>query len=181
MKTQVILILALAGLLTACQQQTASETKSGTTISGVISGAEGRTVYFKRFDGKGDKDTINIADDGSFSVNVGKRPLDFYMLYFHKRSQLALILDSTQTDIRVTAEVDDVANTAKISGSPDSELMADFFNKQMTFNKRPFCTHSSNGNGKDEFRKGDDRTRQAAFFFSFSIEYCSDDYSFQSH
>ncbi len=93
------------------------------SIQGNIKGAEGKTIYLEclvnnRFVRT---DSAQIGSDGGF-VLAPKRPMpmDYYELTFGTKERLTLITDSTE-DIRIEGELGKLNESAKVSGSPNTE------------------------------------------------------------
>ena len=88
------------------------------SISGVITGAEGKTIYLESLsDSKVlPIDSTVVGSDGSFSLKSHDNlPLDFYRIYFKEGNFLQLITDSSEHD-EITAEFANL-NNAKVEGS----------------------------------------------------------------
>ena len=88
------------------------------SISGVITGAEGKTIYLESLsDSKVlPIDSTVVGSDGSFSLKSHNNlPLDFYRIYFKEGNFLQLITDSSE-HVEITAEFAKLDN-AKVEGS----------------------------------------------------------------
>ncbi len=88
------------------------------SISGVITGAEGKTIYLESLsDSKVlPIDSTVVGSDGSFSLKSHDNlPLDFYRIYFKEGNFLQLITDSSE-HVEITAEFANL-NNAKVEGS----------------------------------------------------------------
>ncbi len=88
------------------------------SISGVITGAEGKTIYLESLsDSKVlPIDSTVVGSDGSFSLKSHSNlPLDFYRIYFKEGNFLQLITDSSE-HVEITAEFANL-NNAKVEGS----------------------------------------------------------------
>jgi len=91
------------------------------SISGVIKGAEGKTVYLESLsDSKVlPIDSTVVGSDGSFSLKSHNNlPLDFYRIYFKEGNFLQLITDSSE-HVEITAEFANLSK-AKVEGSPQT-------------------------------------------------------------
>lgn len=88
------------------------------SISGVIKGAEGKTIYLEPLSDEKilPIDSTVVGSDGSFSLKSHKNlPLDFYRIYFKEGNYLQLITDSSE-HVEITAEFADMSN-AIVEGS----------------------------------------------------------------
>ncbi len=88
------------------------------SISGVITGAEGKTIYLESLsDSKVlPIDSTVVGSDGSFSLKSHDNlPLDFYRIYFKEGNFLQLITDSSE-HVEINAEFANL-NNAKVEGS----------------------------------------------------------------
>jgi thiol-disulfide isomerase/thioredoxin len=91
------------------------------SISGVITGAEGKTIYLESLsDSKVlPIDSTVVGSDGSFSLKSHDNlPLDFYRIYFKEGNFLQLITDSSE-HVEINAEFANL-NSAKVEGSPQT-------------------------------------------------------------
>jgi len=91
------------------------------SISGVITGAEGKTIYLESLsDSKVlPIDSTVVGSDGSFSLKSHSNlPLDFYRIYFKEGNFLQLITDSSE-HVEINAEFANL-NSAKVEGSPQT-------------------------------------------------------------
>jgi len=99
-----------------------SSDKKG-SISGKITGAEGKTVFLEclvnnRFV---KSDSTKIGQDGSFVLQPTRSmSLDYYEISFGGKESLTLITDSTE-NIVVEADLSKLNESARITGSPFSE------------------------------------------------------------
>jgi peroxiredoxin len=122
-------------LFFACNKQGSDITT--TTITGTFENGGGKNLIFSTFDNKSRFDTTAISADGSFSIAVDNMPMDFYKLQIEGTRELVLlVMDSTQQNIVVKADANQVAKTTSVSGSKDSELMIQFFKKSEAFKTR---------------------------------------------
>lgn len=88
------------------------------SISGVITGAEGKTIYLESLSDSRvlPIDSTVVGSDGSFSLKSHDNlPLDFYRIYFKEGNFLQLITDSSE-HVEITAEFANL-NNAKVEGS----------------------------------------------------------------
>ena len=88
------------------------------SISGVITGAEGKTIYLESLSDTKvlPIDSTVVGSDGSFSLKSHDNlPLDFYRIYFKEGNFLQLITDSSE-HVEITAEFANL-NNAKVEGS----------------------------------------------------------------
>ncbi len=100
------------------------------SISGVIKGAEGKTIYLESLsDSKVlPIDSTVVGSDGSFSLKSHNNlPLDFYRIYFKEGNFLQLITDSSE-HVEITAEFANL-NNAKVEGSEQTIEYMDLVKK----------------------------------------------------
>ena len=100
------------------------------SISGVITGAEGKTIYLESLsDSKVlPIDSTVVGSDGSFSLKSHSNlPLDFYRIYFKEGNFLQLITDSSE-HVEINAEFANL-NNAKVEGSPQTVEYMDLVKK----------------------------------------------------
>lgn len=114
-------------LIGAVALSSCGETNS---ISGVIKGAEGKTIFLESLSDEKvlPIDSTVIGSDGSFSLKSHKNlPLDFYRIYFKEGNFLQIITDSSE-NVEVTGEFADLSN-AKVEGSPQTVEYMDLVKK----------------------------------------------------
>ncbi len=134
-RSKLFILASCALLFFACNKQGSDITT--TTITGTFENGGGKNLIFSTFDNKSRFDTTAISADGSFSIAVDNMPMDFYKLQIEGTRELVLlVMDSTQQNIVVKADANQVAKTTSVSGSKDSELMIQFFKKSEAFKTR---------------------------------------------
>jgi peroxiredoxin len=100
------------------------------SISGVITGAEGKTIYLESLSDSRvlPIDSTVVGSDGSFSLKSHDNlPLDFYRIYFKEGNFLQLITDSSE-HVEITAEFANL-NNAKVVGSEHTNEYMDLVKK----------------------------------------------------
>jgi peroxiredoxin len=100
------------------------------SISGVITGAEGKTIYLESLSDSRvlPIDSTVVGSDGSFSLKSHDNlPLDFYRIYFKEGNFLQLITDSSE-HVEITAEFANL-NNAKVVGSEQTNEYMDLVKK----------------------------------------------------
>jgi thiol-disulfide isomerase/thioredoxin len=103
---------------------------SSNSISGVIKGAEGKTIYLESLsDSKVIPiDSTVVGSDGSFSLKSHNNlPLDFYRIYFKEGNFLQLITDSSE-HVEIKGEFANLDN-ATVEGSPQTVEYMDLVNR----------------------------------------------------
>ncbi len=121
---QLLTLITLAVILVACN----TGGKQG-TISGKITGAEGKTVYLQRFVNNRAivSDSATVADDGRFSIAPSQGlELNFYRLYLDNDHAFVFITDSTQ-GIELETTYADFDAQKKATGSPQTEQLFGFY------------------------------------------------------
>ncbi|NNC83252.1 MAG: redoxin domain-containing protein [Flavobacteriales bacterium] len=97
------------------------------TVSGNLENAAGQEVSLQVFDGSSPASTAVVGSDGSFALDLQNPSLDYFKLSVGGGDPVVLIFDSTHTDIHIEGDADDFIRTYSVSGSPDSEVMKEFF------------------------------------------------------
>ena len=100
------------------------------SISGVITGAEGKTIYLESLSDSRvlPIDSTVVGSDGSFSLKSHDNlPLDFYRIYFKEGNFLQLITDSSE-HVEITGEFANLSN-AKVEGSAQTAEYMDLVKK----------------------------------------------------
>lgn len=119
---KIVYFLSVAILFASCG--------NSNSISGVIKGAEGKTIYLESLsDSKVlPIDSTVVGSDGSFSLKSHDNlPLDFYRIYFKEGNFLQLITDSSE-HVEITAEFAKLSD-AKVEGSPQTVEYMDLVKK----------------------------------------------------
>jgi thiol-disulfide isomerase/thioredoxin len=100
------------------------------SISGVITGAEGKTIYLESLSDTKvlPIDSTVVGSDGSFSLKSHNNlPLDFYRIYFKEGNFLQLITDSSE-HVEIKGEFANLDN-AIVEGSPQTVEYMDLVKK----------------------------------------------------
>lgn len=131
--TKRILLIAAAGLFlaTGCRQE------EQFTITGTVTDAEKKTLYFEAVTLKGVQalDSTTLDKEGHFSFH-GNRPENPEFFRLRIASQMIhLAVDSTET-LHVSASLDSMATAYKVEGSENCELIRELSNKQMALQER---------------------------------------------
>jgi peroxiredoxin len=94
-------------------------------------------LYFDRFMGNDPVhvDSVKLDADGKGTLHIPRLPLDFYALSLDKKDMLMLILDSTES-VKAEGTAGGLGETAKVSGSANTELLYGFFAKSKGFDQR---------------------------------------------
>ncbi|MEY3835729.1 MAG: hypothetical protein RI989_1157, partial [Bacteroidota bacterium] len=119
---KIVYFLSLAILFASCG--------NSNSISGVITGAEGKTIYLESLSDSRvlPIDSTVVGSDGSFSLKSHDNlPLDFYRIYFKEGNFLQLITDSSE-HVEITAEFAKLSD-AKVEGSPQTVEYMDLVKK----------------------------------------------------
>lgn len=132
MKTNKVLIILTAFFL-ACSQGSNESNK----ISGKIENAGYDSVSLIGYD-NGQPDTIQtvpLGPSGEFEVIFKAGRTDFYTLALDAENSLVLILDSTNSDVRINANVEKIRESYEITGSPESERLRDLLYRSTGYEK----------------------------------------------
>ena len=119
---KIVYFLSVAILFASCG--------NSNSISGVITGAEGKTIYLESLSDSRvlPIDSTVVGSDGSFSLKLHDNlPLDFYRIYFKEGNFLQLITDSSE-HVEITAEFAKLSD-AKVEGSPQTVEYMDLVKK----------------------------------------------------
>ncbi len=116
------LIVLLLGLVSC-------ESGPGTmTVQGTLENGAGKTAYIQLFDESASADSVTIGADGTFAIKMTNPTLDFFRFFVDKaQNPVVMVFDSTQQNIHITGDADNLMNTYSVSGSEDSELLKKFF------------------------------------------------------
>lgn len=124
MAKRFLYISMVAVLLSACNNTTKEEQQHQISVSGAITGANGK--YLKIIDMTKDgftPDSIQINDTGMFSFTIkSNEPKDF-VLYIEPESNIRIV-PCPDENIIINATYPNVAESYKISGSAESERLA---------------------------------------------------------
>lgn len=117
-----------------------SVTSSGdSVIEGRIKGAEGQMVVLQRYVNNKpvDMDSSVVAQDGSFRIEPGfAMPLDYYGLSLRPANEFMILLADSSENVLVDAELGKFQNHSTVKGSPNTELLHDFYRSIEDFDKR---------------------------------------------
>ncbi len=123
------IVLSLGFALSSCDQ----ESNEGSKLHGQIANADGVQLTLLRHS-QALPDTISSAKlgaDGNFEFYVNTGRLSFYTLEFEGAQEeippIFLALDSTHTDVDLSADLDNIKNDYRVSGSEDSEDIRNYF------------------------------------------------------
>ncbi|MBI4648113.1 MAG: AhpC/TSA family protein [Bacteroidia bacterium] len=95
----------------------------GFILEGQIKNASGKKIYLENYNKK-TKDSAFIDKEGNFSFNGMTTTPNFFNLYFDPNSPVLLIVDSLDR-LKITADVNDLFGTCRVSGSADAELLSE--------------------------------------------------------
>ena len=99
-----------------------------------IDGAANKPVFFDKFVNNAwvHVDSATLDGDGSARMTVPRLPLDFYRIALSEADQIIVVLDSTES-ISVEAKVGSLMTPEKVSGSPLSMELHEFYNQARVF------------------------------------------------
>jgi thiol-disulfide isomerase/thioredoxin len=126
MKLRTTLFLLPFALAFACSNASSSSASSDLELKGKLSNAHGETIYLEQLSAEAVKavDTAVIDDKGEFTINAPVTETGFYRLKITDKNFATLILDAGQ-HVSITGDAQDLGNTYKVEGSPDSKLFWD--------------------------------------------------------
>lgn len=120
-----LFLLSAVALLCSCDgdKQTAFELK------GNFSNSSGETIYLEKLMSPNPVvvDSTSADEQGNFSFSNYTPKIGFYRIRVTPQSFAMLILDSADK-VTVTGDIKDLGNTYKTTGSPETELFAEYNN-----------------------------------------------------
>jgi thiol-disulfide isomerase/thioredoxin len=121
MKIKNALLLLPFALIFACSDSGASSTEF--ELKGKLTNAHGENVYLEQLSPQAIKpiDTVQLDEKGEFTINAPVSETGFYRLKLSEKNFATLILEAGQK-VKITGDAQDLGNTYKVEGSPDSEL-----------------------------------------------------------
>lgn len=113
------LIVMMFGLLAAC-----SNNSNQFSISGTLQNTSQDTVYLAHLGLQNIAivDSAAVAEDGTFSFTYPAESADFYLLRTTPRNYITLVPGPGEV-LEVTADIQDLGKTYKVTGSYDSQLL----------------------------------------------------------
>jgi peroxiredoxin len=93
---------------------------------------------FERFDNK-ILDTVEVAQDGTFKLEILPTTTGFYRLSLYKKNQFSLILNPGD-QVEVSIDAADAKNFPTIKGSPDSEKLVAYNKFRAPLNEKYFAS-----------------------------------------
>jgi len=104
-----------------------SSNNEANRIVGTIENTDASTISLIGYN-SGEPDTVQTASldqNGNFEMIFKGGRLDFYTLALDEEKSMVLILDSTNTEVEITADAEKMRRDYSISGSPESERLRD--------------------------------------------------------
>jgi len=107
--------------------------KSNFTITGLIDGGQGKTIYFSKLLINNDLvlDSCKIDQEGRFRFKGNATSPTFYLLKLSKNSFVTLLADSTE-NVFITGSFKNFIRDYKVKGSSGSENLRDLNNRFFT-------------------------------------------------
>ncbi|MCH2214411.1 MAG: AhpC/TSA family protein [Flavobacteriales bacterium] len=133
MKLNFFVVLSITILLGSCQ--TAPRLN---TITGAIEGAEGQTISLIGYN-NGVPDTLHFSgfdQNGSFSFEFKAGRPDFYTLSIDKENSIILILDSTDSAVKIDGKFGELKESYSVSGSSESERLKNLLVRTTSYEKQ---------------------------------------------
>lgn len=121
MKFKNTLLLLPFTLILACANTSSSSSEF--ELKGKFTNAHGETAYLEQLSAEAVKtiDTIKIDENGEFKISPILSEIGFYRLKISDKNFATLILDVNE-HVTITGDAQDLGNTYKVEGSPDSKL-----------------------------------------------------------
>jgi thiol-disulfide isomerase/thioredoxin len=122
MKIQNTLLMLPFALIFACTDTDASS-NTDLELKGKLRNAHGENIYLEQLSPEAVKpiDTAQISESGEFTMTAPITETGFYRLKISDKNFATLILDAGQ-HVTISGDAQDLGNTYKVEGSPDSEL-----------------------------------------------------------
>jgi thiol-disulfide isomerase/thioredoxin len=122
MKIKNTLFLLPFALVLACSNAS-STSASDLELKGKLSNSRGENIYLEQLaqDAIKPMDTAQINEQGEFTITVPITETGFYRLKISDKNFATLILETGQ-HVTITGDAQDLGNTYKVEGSPDSQL-----------------------------------------------------------
>ncbi len=131
--TRFIFILSLLVFTIGCSHEPTENSLSGTILN-----AQGDEVVLIGYD-QGQPDTLGstlLNADGNFSFVIPANRPNFYTLYVGSDNSVTLFLDSTESDVVVTADLNTLKSDYEVSGSAESQDIRNLFVKETSYMTR---------------------------------------------
>jgi thiol-disulfide isomerase/thioredoxin len=122
MKFRTTLLLLPFAMAFACSNAN-STSVTDVEIKGKLSNVQGGNIYLEQLSAEAIKpvDTAQIDENGEFTMSTPVPETGFYRLKISDKNFATLILEAGQ-HVSVKGDAQDLGNTYKVEGSPDSEL-----------------------------------------------------------
>ena len=120
MKRISFFLVLLGTILLGCSNQT----PDGFIVKGKIKNADDKQLYLSKIEAQKLVDVDStIVKNGKFKLNGKYDEPNFYLVRFDNQNYIYLIVDSTDKEITVDADFNDLLHTYTIEGSPQSKLL----------------------------------------------------------
>lgn len=121
MKINKTFLLIPFALIIACANTGSSS--NGFELKGKLSNTKGENLYLELLSPEAVKpvDSIKLDENGEFKLMPAISEIGFYRLKLSDKNFITLILDAGQ-HVTVSGDAQDLGNTYKVEGSPDSKL-----------------------------------------------------------
>jgi len=133
MRSKLSLLVLIAAGLISCESE-----PEVNTISGKITNASEPSISLIGYN-NGVPDTLkNVALDptGNFNIEFKAGRPDFYTLALSEDNSLILILDSSNTKVRIDGDAEKLRESYQVSGSQESENLRDLLVKTTAFEQQ---------------------------------------------
>ena len=120
MKKTSFFLMLLGTILIGCSNQN----PDGFIVKGKIKNADNKQLYLSKIESQKLVDVDStIIKKGKFELNGKYDEPNFYLLRFDNQNYLYLIVDSTDKEIEVDADFNDLLHTYTVKGSPQSTIL----------------------------------------------------------
>lgn len=118
-----IICLAAIALLASCGQ----DKKGNFELKGTLSNSKGETVYLEKLANPNPVvvDSAVVDNQGNFEFKNYVPKIGFYRIKTSPQNFAMLVLDSSDK-VEVIANIQDLSNTYKVNGSPESSLFMEY-------------------------------------------------------
>ncbi len=113
-------LMLIGTILIGCSNQN----PDGFTVKGKIKNADNKQLYLSKIAAQKLVDVDStIIKKGKFELNGKYDEPNFYLVRFDNQNYLYLIVDSTDKEIVINADFNDLLHTYTVEGSPQSKLL----------------------------------------------------------
>ncbi|HRS53933.1 MAG TPA: TlpA disulfide reductase family protein [Bacteroidales bacterium] len=126
-KSVLILLLIVSSIIISCNKNSYRASNDEFLIKAIFSNSKGEILYLYELNvhDKTLLDSAKINEDGQFVIKHKINEPGFYLLYQNKNNFITLLANKGET-IEITADLQQLARTYNVKGSPGSSLIHEF-------------------------------------------------------